>query len=335
MLAAIFEAEPGEEALTELALRSQAAWPAFAAELEAAAGRGIGYRGEGTLAVALHRDDAARLRRELEWKNRRGLAAEWLGGAAAREREPALAPGIVAAAYFAQDAQVESRLLLAALREAFCRAGGRLHEGRAAGLDQAGGRVVGIIAGEQRFAADLVILAAGAWSGEVQGLAAAVRPPVRPVKGQMLALRMGSTPLLRHVVVGPQVYLLPRDDGRLVIGATTEERGFEASLTAGGVLGLLDGAWRVLPAIEDLAIDELWTGFRPGSPDDAPLLGWSAVPGLAIATGHHRMGILLTPATAAAFAEFVVSGTMPGWAVPFAPGRFAGGVVEARERIEA
>jgi glycine oxidase len=332
MLAAAFEAEPGEERLLGLTLRSQALWPAFARELEAAAGEPIGYREEGTLAVALTRDDAEQLRSGIEWRRRVGLAPHWLTGAAAREREPALTPGTVAAAFFAEDRQVESRRLVAALKAALLACGGRLWENCPACLDVAGGRLAGVAAGDRRLAADLVVLAAGAWSAAVEGLPAAARPPVRPVKGQMLALRMPERHLLRHVVAGPQVYLLPRRDGRLVIGATTEERGFDGALTAGGVYGLLDGAWRLLPAIEDLAIDEMWTGFRPGSPDDAPILGPSPVEGLVLATGHHRMGILLTPATSAAIAAYVETGALPEWSRGFGLDRFAAAPVMAAAR---
>ena len=152
--------------------------------------------------------------------------------------------------------------------------------------------------GEDR--ADIVVLAAGAWSREIGGIPAANRPPVRPIKGQMMALQMDpAAPLLRHVLWLPRAYLVPRLDGRLVIGATVEERGFDERLTAGGLLALLDGAWRAVPTIEELPVAETWVGFRPGSRDDAPMLGPSGIDRLVVATGHHRNGILLTPVTAA------------------------------------
>jgi glycine oxidase len=147
---------------------------------------------------------------------------------------------------------------------------------------------------------------------------------VRPVKGQMLALRMDpGAPLLNHVVWMPKAYLVPRRDGRLLIGATVEERGFDDAITAGGIYGLLDAAWRAVPAIEELPIDEIWTGFRPGSRDDAPILGPSALDGLVLATGHHRNGILLTPITADAIAEHVLTGRVPAAIRAFGPARFA------------
>jgi glycine oxidase len=176
------------------------------------------------------------------------------------------------------------------------------------------------------------VLAAGAWSREIAGIPTAYLPPVRPIKGQMMALRMDSAaPLLRHVVWLPRGYLVPRRDGRLVIGGTVEERGFDDSMTAGGLLALLEGAWRAVPAIEELPIAETWVGFRPGSRDDAPILGPSGIDGLVIATGHHRNGILLTPVTAAVVSTYVLSGNLPESALPFAPSRFSPAPAEAAQ----
>jgi glycine oxidase len=172
--------------------------------------------------------------------------------------------------------------------------------------------------------ADSVVIAAGAWSPLVAGLPPALRPPVRPVKGQMLALGMDArAPILRHVLWTQKAYLAPRRDGRLLVGATTEERGFDERLTAGGMLSLLESAWRALPEIEELPILESWTGFRPGSRDDAPILGPTDVDGLIFATGHHRNGILLTPVTADAIAGFLLSGREDETLAAFRLSRFA------------
>jgi glycine oxidase len=177
--------------------------------------------------------------------------------------------------------------------------------------------------GAKTYPADKVVIAAGAWSRAVEGLPAATLPPIRPVKGQMLMLQMDAArPLLRHVVWAPRAYLVPRRDGRLLIGATVEERGFDTTVTAGAIYTLLDGAWRVLPALEDLPLIETWAGSRPGSRDDAPILGSTAVDGLVLATGHHRNGILLTPLTAEAIAEFVLTGTLPAAIQRFGLHRF-------------
>ena len=326
MLAACVELEPTEEALLALDRLSQSMWPDFARELEAASdGIDVGYREEGTLVVALTRDDVEKLRFAWEMQRDAGIPLEWLSGAAARQREPYLNPRIAAALYSPQDRQVDNRQVAAALVAAFRRAGGRLHErAEVDAIDIAGGRAQGVVVAGERRAADIVVLAAGAWSAGVPGVPEAARPPVRPVKGQMLAVRMDrAAPLLRHVVWGPTGYLVPRRDGRLLVGATVEERGFDGTLTAGGLYTLLDAAWRVLPGIEELPIDETWTGFRPGSRDDAPYLGPTAIAGLVLATGHHRNGILLTPVTAAAIADFVLTGTVAQAIRPFAVDRIA------------
>ena len=172
-------------------------------------------------------------------------------------------------------------------------------------------------------AADIVVLAAGAWSRGIGGLPPDRRPPVRPVKGQMLALQMdGAAPLLNHVLWAPGAYLVPRRDGRLVIGGTVEERGFDATITAGGMLTLLEAAWRAIPAIEELPIDEIWVGHRPGSRDDAPILGRGPLEGLFYATGHHRNGILLTPVTADAMARLILDDVVEPAIKPFGLERF-------------
>jgi glycine oxidase len=324
MLAAGVETEPGELALHALNRASQLAWPDFAAELEAATGQSVELRQEGTLMVALNRDDAAQLRYTYEFQRAQGIALDWLSGAQARQREPFLHPNLAAAVFCAGDHQVENRKLVRALRAAFLAVGGKLHEHRAVtAIEIAGAKVTGLRVDAQRVAADIVVLAAGAWSAEIAGLPPVARPPVRPIKGQMLSLRMDpSQPLLRHVVWTPRVYLVPRNDGRLIVGATSEERGFDNNLTAGGVFSLLEGAWRALPGVEELPIDEMWVGFRPGSRDDAPVLGTGEVEGLIYATGHHRNGILLTPITANALATCILTGDMTEVCRPFAIRRF-------------
>ncbi len=324
MLAAGVECEPGEEALLALTRASQEMWPAFRGDLEAAAGLEIGYRDEGTLVVALTHDDVEQLRFTYDFQTGLGIELEWLSGAEARRREPHLKPGIAAAVFSARDHQVDNRHLASALKQAFLRAGGRLHENRAVtAIDLAAGRARGVVVDGEKHAADLVVLAAGAWSRGIDGLPEAARPPVRPVKGQMLALAMDPrAPLLDHVLWAPGVYLVPRRDGRLVVGATVEEKGFDETITAGGLFALLEAAWRVLPAVEELAVDEIWAGLRPTSRDDAPILGPAPVEGLALATGHHRNGILLAPITAEAVSRWILTGDMLAAARPFGMERF-------------
>jgi glycine oxidase len=324
MLAAGLEAEPGEERLLALNLASQRLWPAFRDQLEAVAGSAIGYRAEGTLAVALTRDDVERLRFSFEFQRDLGVELAWLSAADARRREPHLRPGLAAAVFSPHDHQVDSRRLTLALRAAFLKAGGDLREhAEVSGLDVEAGRVRGVVVDGERHAADQVVLAAGAWSALLDGLPDAARPPVRPVKGQMLALRMDPEhPVLRHVLWAPKGYLVPRNNGHLIVGGTVEERGFDQELTAGGVLALLEAAWRALPAIEELPIDELWVGFRPTSRDDAPILGPTPVEGLVLATGQHRNGILLTPITALTVSEVILTGRTPASIREFTIDRF-------------
>jgi glycine oxidase len=323
MLAAASEAEPGETALLRLNRHSQALWPGFVHDLETASGVTVGYRDECTLVVALDRDDRARLQATYEFQRGLGLDLAWLGAAETRAREPHLAPALAGAVFSPRDHQVDNRLLVAALRTAFLREGGMLRENApVTAIETTGGRATGLRLDSGTIAADYVVLAAGAWSPQIGGLDG-IRLFVRPVKGQMLALQMDpAVPLLRHVVWAPRAYLVPRGDGRLIIGGTVEERGFDARQTAGGMLALLEGAWRAVPAIEELPIAESWVGFRPGSRDDAPLLGPCAIDRLVLATGHYRNGILLTPATADAIARFVLTGALDDAIRPFGIDRF-------------
>jgi glycine oxidase len=329
MLAACAEAEPGEEALVALGRLSQSLWPAVAAELESATGQQVDLRTEGTLVVALTADDAARLRHQLEFQTRLGLPLTWISPAEARRREPHLS-GMAGAVFSPEDHQIDNRKLAGALHAAALAAGVIVRERTAVeSILSAHGRATGArLADGSEVAAGAVVIAAGAWSRRIAGIPQPLRPPVRPVKGQMLALRM-DTSLLEHVVWAPNVYLVPRRDGRLILGGTVEERGFDATITAGGVLALLEAAWRVLPAIEELPIDEMWVGHRPGSRDDAPILGPGPLDGLVYATGHHRNGILLTPVTADAIARLVSAGEIDPAIRPFGMDRFA--VAEAAE----
>jgi glycine oxidase len=325
MLAACAEAEPGEEALVALGRESQARWPAFAAELLLASGIDVDLRPEGTLLLALTADDQARLTHQLVFQQKLDLPLQWISAAETRRREPHLAGKLAGAVFSPEDTQVDNRKLVAALRIAAEAAGVRVSEYRAVNaISSRGGRVDGIILADgTKVGADAVVLAAGAWARSIEGVDPKLRPPMRPIKGQMLALRMDpAAPLLSHVVWAPGAYLVPRRDGRLLVGATVEEKGYDTSLTAGGMLTLLEAAWRAVPAIEELAIDEMWVGHRPGSRDDAPILGAGPIDGLIYATGHHRNGILLAPITADAIARLVLDGVVEAVIRPFGIERF-------------
>ena len=325
MLAACCEAEPGEEALVMLGRESQRRWPAFAAELERASGIDVELRDEGTLVLALTADDQATIAHHLEFQRRLDLPLEWLSAAATRAREPRLAGKIAGALFSPQDHQVDNRKLAQALRIAAERAGVNIHEHRPVKeLAVRGGQARGVVLEDGTdVAADIVVLAAGAWSRGIGGLPPDRRPPVRPIKGQMLALRMDpADPLLTHVLWAPGAYLVPRRDGRLIVGATVEEKGFDTTVTAGGLLTLLEAAWRAIPAVEELPVEEIWVGHRPGSRDDAPILGPGPLDGLFYATGHHRNGILLAPVTADAMARLILDDVLDPAIKPFGLERF-------------
>jgi glycine oxidase len=325
MLAACCEAEPGEEALLALCRDSQARWPGFAQELLQASGIDVELRQEGTLVLALTADDQAEAIHRLDFQKKLGLPLEWLTAAETRAREPHLAGKIAGAVFSPEDHQVDNRKVVAALRVAAEHAGVAIHEHQAIKeISVRGGRADGLVLEDRtRVAADLVVLAAGAWSRGIAGLPPDRRPPVRPVKGQMLALRMDpATPLLNHVLWAPGAYLVPRHDGRLIIGATVEERGFDETITAGGLLTLLEATWRAIPAIEELPVDEIWAGHRPGSRDDAPILGRAPLENLFYATGHHRNGILLAPVTAEAMATLILDDVVEPAIHPFGLERF-------------
>jgi glycine oxidase len=326
MLAACAEAEPGEEALVVLGRDSQARWPAFAAELQRASGIDVELRTEGSLVIALTADDQARIHHPLVFQQKLGLPLQWISAAETRRREPRLAGKLAGAVWSPEDHQVDNRKLAAALRVAAEAAGATIREHTPVKeIAIAGPRADGIVLADgSKIVADVVVLAAGAWSRAIAGLAPELRPPVRPIKGQMLSLRMDpAAPLINHVLWAPGVYLVPRLDGRLIVGATVEEKGFDTTLTAGGLLSLLDAAWRTIPAIEELPIDEMWVGHRPGSRDDAPILGPGPVEGLIYATGHHRNGILLAPVTADTVARLVLDGVVEPAIRPFGIERFA------------
>ncbi|MCX2967631.1 MULTISPECIES: glycine oxidase ThiO [Streptomyces] len=331
MLAAVTELHYGEEGLLALNLASARGYAGFAAELRDATGQDVGYRACGTLAVALDADDRAHLRELHALQRRCGLDAQWLTGRECRRLEPMLAPGVRGGLRVDGDHQVDPRRLTAALLTACERAGVAFHRGRAERLLLTGGRerARGVrLADGSELAADAVVLAGGSESGRLAGVPEAAVPPVRPVKGQVLRLRMPRAhgPFLsrtvRAVVRGAAVYLVPRADGELVIGATSEERGWDTTVTAGGVYELLRDAHELVPGLTELPLVETRAGLRPGSPDNAPLLGASALPGLYLATGHHRNGVLLTPVTGDALADALAGGPLPEAARPFTPLRF-------------
>jgi glycine oxidase len=314
MLAPVTELDFGAEALLELNLSSAALWPQFAAELEAT-GLPTGYSRCGALHVAVDRDEAEELRRLHAHQRVLGLESEWLAPAECRRLEPGLGTRISGGIHVPSEAQVDPRKLVAALAEALVSEGGVIQSGiDVVGPVRDAGRVVGVeTATGERHLGGAVLIAAGAWSANGNWLDATPLP-LRPLKGQIVRLRgHGSEPVCTRLVRTPWVYVVARESGEVVVGATVEERGFDESVTAGGVHELLREAYRVLPDVAELEFASVEAGLRPATPDNAPIVGPAGEEGLFLATGHHRNGVLLAPATAGAVAAMVTDGSpLPG-----------------------
>jgi glycine oxidase len=329
MLAPVSEVEFGTagERVLGLGLRAAEMWPGFALELEEAAGRSVGLLKTGTLLLARDQDEARELERRLAFRRSLGLRAQRLRASEAREREPGLAPTLRLALEAPDDHSVDPRLVLTALRRACEIAGVALREHTAVAsveLDEHGERAIGLrLQDGERVRAVHTVLAAGPWSGRIEGLPAGAQIRVRPVKGQILRLRDPAGPgLLSRVVRFEGGYLVPREDGSYVLGATVEERGFDLSPTAGGVYELLRDASELVPGIDELRIEELSVGLRPGTPDNAPVIGPGVLEGLVWATGHHRNGILLAPLTAELLLPTLLGESPDALAAACRPDRF-------------
>jgi glycine oxidase len=324
MLAPVTEADFGEEELLRLNLASRELWPGFAAELEERTGLPTFFRECGALVVAAERDDLGELRRLHGYQERLGLDSAWLPPRECRRLEPSLAPRVSGGILAPQDAKVDPGAVLRALRAALEGAGGELVEGaEVSGLVLEGERVTGIRTADGREQrAEQVVVAAGPWSPALDP--AGEGPPIRPVKGQIIGLRVrgaGQEPVER-IVRSPRCYLLGRGDGRMVLGATVEEQGFDTRLTAGGIHRLLEAAWEVVPEVEELELVYARAGLRPGTPDNAPMVGRDLREGVIWATGHYRNGVLLAPVTARAVAALLAGEEAPAELERFSPGRF-------------
>lgn len=324
MLPPEIETEPTEKNLYRLSAESFALWPEFASRLESESGKKIHLRQNGSMMVARDNDDVERLKFLFQLQKDYGLSPEWLSGYDARKLQPHLSRNLAAAIHNPNDAHVDNRATIDALKIAFLKNGGIIRE--QSNVDEIlvdNNRVRGLRVNRCDVDADIVINAAGAWSAEISGTPDNCIPPVRPVKGQMIALQSDAqNRLIDKLIWSPDVYLIPQP-GRLLIGASVEEMGFNAELTAGVQMDLLVEAYRILPGIYDLPILESWTGFRPTSRDDAPILGPTQIDGLIMATGHHRNGILLAPLTAQAIFSFIDRGVLPDSIQDFTISRFA------------
>jgi glycine oxidase len=310
MLAPVTEAQFGESALTALLVDGAGHWPAFAAALEDATGLDIGYDTTGTVTVALDASDRASLDDLLAYQHTLGLEAHRRSASECRRLVPALSPALRGGIEVPGDHQVDNRALLAGLSEACRRGGVTFVESRVTGLED--GPAV-VLTDGRRLGADHVLLAAGTGIPSIDGLVGAGLPSLRPVKGHILRLgppdASSPVPLLartvRGLVRGRSVYLVPRRDGSVVVGATVEERGMDAAVRAGAVHELLCDARAIVPAVDELELLEAATGLRPATPDNAPRIGWTGLDGVLAAVGHYRNGILLAPLTAAAVVDLV------------------------------
>ena len=326
MLAPVGEASWGEEPLLELNLASARRWPAFAAELEAESRAQIGFEVQGALHVALDRDEVEELRRRHSLHQRLGLDTSWLRPSECRRLERGLSTACAGGIHARQEASVDPQALATALQRALAARGGEIHQGaEVTDAETEGGALRALVTSDgRRFEAPAVVLAAGCWSGEARWLPEAAVPATRPVKGEVLTLRgSAAAPVCERILVGERVYMVPRADGRLVVGATVEERGFDATVTAGGVHELLREAYRTLPEVAELELAQAAAGLRPGTPDNAPLIGPGAIDGLLVATGHYRNGVLLAPITAQCVGALLAGERLPAEIDPFDPGRFA------------
>jgi glycine oxidase len=327
MLAPATELHYGEQALLQLNLDSARRYPQFAAELAAASRLVIGYRRSGALVAAWDDADLANLRDLQAFGSSLGVANELLTSREIRRREPALASAVAGGLYAPDDHAVDNRRLHAALLEAVRVSGGELRRERVVALETSAARVSGIHTDlGHAISADTVVLAAGAWSAQLPDPGGGALPPIRPVKGQTVRLRVPGPPLVRHVIrgtiKGSPVYLVPRDDGELVVGASSEEVGFDLAPRAGAVYELLRDAQSLVPLLGEVQFGEVSTSVRPGSPDNAPIIGRSSIPGLVLATGHYRNGILLTPVTADGIADLISTGSVPDVLAGFSADRF-------------
>lgn len=325
MLAATSELHYAESRLLRLNVESLARYEAFTSELTEATGLPTGFSQCGTVTVAGDAADLAALRDLHAFGQTLGVETRLLTAGELRELEPALSPSLPGGVLAPGDHQVDPRLLHRAIATAGQRSGVRTIAATGH-IEVSGDRVDGVVLEDgSRLAAQTVVLAAGAWSSRV-GLPPALAPPVRPVKGQTLRLRLPGEPVIGHVVRGTvegwPMYVVPRDDGRLVVGASVEETGYDLSPRAGAVYQLLRDAQAVLPELAEATLEEVSTGLRPGSPDNAPVIGPAGIEGFVLATGHYRNGVLLAPVTADAVADLITTGAVPERIAPFAPARF-------------
>ena len=324
MLAATAETLIHNHSYSGLARAGRTAWPEFASELEKASEIRLGYRQCGSLLIAQTLERSNDLQAMAQKLSALGEDLEWQSAEEARAREPLLGPSVKAALYARNDAQVDNRQLSAALARALVRSGGTLREQcDVCALDVKSGVISGVTTTDQKISADKVVIAAGAWSSKIGGVDKGVLPPVRPAKGQMAAMAPPSgVGMPSSLIWGEKtVYLVPRI-GTLLIGATVEDVGYETSVTREAITELVARASQIIPSLSSWRIVESWAGLRPRTPDDSPVLGATSVPGLFVASGQYRNGILFAPLLADMICDLVLEKSPDPLFDEFSPMRF-------------
>jgi glycine oxidase len=323
LLAPITEAHYGEEVLLRLNVESAAMYPVFVDELTEETGQATGYARCGTLLVARDSDEVVALEDVFAYQQRLGLTARKVRASECRSIEPALSPGIRGGIVVESDHQIDNRALVGALQAACERHGVTIEDAVVTAVNVSGDRADGVtLSSGERVIAGAVVIAAGSRSAEIDGVPAP-EFPLRPVKGQLLHLKASeASAIVTHNVRGFDCYVLDRGDGRVVLGGTVEERGYDDRITVAAVHDLLRDGYELLPGLYDYELAEIAVGFRPGTPDNAPILGETSVAGLVAATGHYRNGFLLAPVTATSIEQLIADGTTDERIAPFAPSRF-------------
>lgn len=289
-----------------LCVESLELYPRFLEELQTDSGIEVKLNRCGTLMAAFDRDQTEKLKRIKDFRERINMPGKWLTGSETIEMEPLLSPKCTCGLLFEQDAEVDNRKLLEALKQAFLNCGGLLYEEHnAESVNITNGKAESIHFHGIDVKYDFIIVAAGSWSAKIKGLEFLGDACIKPVKGQIISLESPASFNLNHAVRADDVYIIVKSDGRIIIGATVEDFGYDTSITAGAVLELLENGWEAIPAISELKIKSVDAGLRPGSLDNQPILGMTEAEGLYIASGHYRSGILLAPITAYSISNMI------------------------------
>lgn len=277
----------------------------------------------GTLMAGIDRDDTEYLKRLYDFRKELDLSVELFTGTEAREREPLLSPNVVSGIWLPDDAQIDNRKLLKALEKGFKQLGGTIKEQmKITKVNIEENSVTSVVTEDEEYSVDQVVVAAGCWSQQIGGIPDQYLPPIRPEKGQIITLKKTDDCPLQGIVRSPRMYMVPKEDGTIRLGATAEEKGFDKRPTAGAQKELLEHGWEMIPSIFDLPLIEMIAGLRPAGKDHRPIIGESDISDLYYATGHYRHGIMLMPLTVYALVDEILDGEVSEWSKPFRPQRF-------------